>query len=202
MGDRMRGVSRRVWTRVGEVASRRRGDDAGRQHRSCPEQPPEAVLDFLRHLGVAMCRAGDAADRVTVILEDVAKAFDARGVSFFVLPTGVFVRIEAGESSRVDFAPGGNRPLRLDQVDDLYRLIDDIRHAKVTVEEANAQLGRLLAAPAAVPELGAGARHRRPHGRSRPAAQPDRDAPCPCTSASVCSSALSACGRNASTWSR
>ena len=85
------------------------------------------MLDFLRQLGVAMCRAGDSADRVTIILEDVATAYAAHGVSFFVLPTGVFVRIEAGESSRVDFAPGGYDPLRLDQIDALYRLIDDIR---------------------------------------------------------------------------
>ena len=61
-----------------------------------PEQPPEAVLDFLRRLGVAMSRAGDSADRVTLILDDVATAYAAHGVSFFVLPTGVFVRIEAG----------------------------------------------------------------------------------------------------------
>ena len=73
------------------------------------EEPPEDVLDFLRQLGVTMCRAGDAADRVTLILDDVAHAYAAHGVSFFVLPTGVFVRIDTGPSSRVDFAPGAVR---------------------------------------------------------------------------------------------
>ena len=111
-----------------------------------PEQPPEAVLDLLRRLGVAMNQAGDSADRVTLILDDVATAYAAKGVSFFVLPTGVFVRIEAGDSSRVDFAPGGNVPLRLDQVDALYRLIDDIRHAKLSVTEAKDRLVSLLVA--------------------------------------------------------
>lgn len=104
------------------------------------EQPPEEVLDFLRRLGVAMCRAGDAADRVTAILEDVAEAYAARRVSFFVLPTGVFVRIGADRSTRVDFAPGGNDPLRLDQIDALYRLVDDIRQVKPSVHDAAERL--------------------------------------------------------------
>jgi uncharacterized membrane protein YjjP (DUF1212 family) len=116
-----------------------------------PEQPPEAVLDFLRRLGVAMCRAGDPVDRVTLILDDVARSYDATGVSFFVLPTGVFVRIGTGDSSRVDFAPGTNAPLRLDQVDELYRLIDDIRHAKVTVSEAGDRLDALISAAPRLP---------------------------------------------------
>jgi uncharacterized membrane protein YjjP (DUF1212 family) len=116
-----------------------------------PEQPPEDVLDLLRRLGVAMCRAGDPVDRVTLILEDVARAYGAQGVSFFVLPTGVFVRIDAGGASRVDFAPGSNAQLRLDQIDELYRLVDDIRRARATVDQAEDRLERLLAAPPRLP---------------------------------------------------
>ena len=114
-------------------------------------QPPEAVLDLLRRLGVAMCRAGDPVDRVGLILEDVALAYDTTGVSFFVLPTGVFVRVEAGGWSRVDFAPGGGQPLRLDQIDMLYRLIDDIRQGGATTDEA---ASRLLALEASAPRFG------------------------------------------------
>lgn len=110
------------------------------------EEPPDAVLDFLRQLGVAMCRAGDSADRVTAILDDVARAYAAHGVSFFVLPTGVFVRIETADSSRVDFAPGGYDPLRLDQIDALYRLIDDIRQLRLPVTDAAARLAALVVA--------------------------------------------------------
>ena len=116
------------------------------------EQPAEAVLDLLRHLGVAMVRAGDPVDRVTVILEDVARTYAARGVRFFVLPTGVFVRIETGEeTSQVDFAPASSSQLRLDQVDALYRLVDDIRHAKVSVGEATDRLDDLLASQPRMP---------------------------------------------------
>lgn len=116
-----------------------------------PEQPPDEVLDLLRHLGVAMQRAGDAADRVTLILEDVATAYAASGVRFFVLPTGVFVRIEAGDQARVDFEPTVGAPLRLDQVDALYRLIDDIRRAKVNASDATVRLRHLLTARPRLP---------------------------------------------------
>jgi uncharacterized membrane protein YjjP (DUF1212 family) len=146
VADRVQGVRRRVWGRVGAIAARHTAAEQPVAP-TVPEQPPEAVLEFLRHLGVAMCRAGDSADRVTLILTDVAAAYDAHQVSFFVLPTGVFVRIDAGESSRVDFAPGAVAPLRLDQVDELYRLIDDIRHAKATVEQGGSRLAAILEAP-------------------------------------------------------
>ena len=155
MGD----ARRRLWTRVSEVAAERLAPERP-DPPQVPEQPPDAVLDFLRRLGVAMNRAGDSADRVTLILDDVANAYAARGVSFFVLPTGVFVRIEAGDASRVDFAPGDNRALRLDQVDALYRLIDDIRHAKLSVSEASDRLAEVIVArprfPAWVRVIGSG----------------------------------------------
>jgi uncharacterized membrane protein YjjP (DUF1212 family) len=143
-------VGRRIWTRVAQTAARHLAAEQPPAP-TVPEQPPEAVLDFLRRLGVAMCRAGDPVDRVTLILEDVAHSYGAPGVSFFVLPTGVFVRIETGETSRVDFAPGSSLPLRLDQVEELYRLIDDIRHARLMVSEASNRLERLLVAPPRLP---------------------------------------------------
>lgn len=110
-----------------------------------PEQPPEEVLDLLRLLGVAMNSAGDSTDRIALILGDVAKTFAAAGVKFFVLPTGVFVRIQVGETSRVDFAPGSPTTLRLDQIDALYRLIDDIRRATLSVGAARARLDEVMA---------------------------------------------------------
>jgi uncharacterized membrane protein YjjP (DUF1212 family) len=111
-----------------------------------PEQPTEAVMHLLRHLGVALVRSGDPVDRVTVVLEDVASVYAAHGVRFFVFPTGVFVRIEAGDATHVDFAPASSRPLRLDQIDALYRLVDDIRHARLGVGEATTRLEALVVA--------------------------------------------------------
>lgn len=125
-----------------------------------PEQPPEVVLDLLRELGAALIRAGDAADRVTVILDDVARAYAARDVRFIVFPTGVFVRIGADDATRVDFAPAASTPLRLDQVDAVYRVVDDIRRGRLHAAEASRRLAELEAArprfPAGVRVLGMG----------------------------------------------
>jgi uncharacterized membrane protein YjjP (DUF1212 family) len=133
--------------RAGEAAARRIAAahaPAVRQEEVLPAQPPEAVLEVLRDLGAAMCRAGDAVDRIGLILDDVAIAFGAEGVRYFVLPTGLFVRIEAGGLSRVDFALAGGAPLRLDQVDDLYRLVHEIRLGRVDAEQARTRLDDLM----------------------------------------------------------
>ena len=139
-------MGRGARSRAAAIVSRRRGRQAAAPE-PVPAPPPEAVLELLRQLGIAMSRAGDAADRVTHILDEIATVYAATGVTFFVVPTGVFVRIDLGNSSRVDFEAGTSTPLRLDQVDALYRLIDDIRHAAVDVDGASRRLRDLMTAP-------------------------------------------------------
>ncbi|MDH2416281.1 threonine/serine exporter family protein [Nocardioides sp. CER19] len=132
---------RRTGRRAGIALHRRfSADGVTIEQIAPPPAIPEQLLALLRNLGVAMCEAGDAADRVTVILDDVAHAYAATGVRFFVLPTGVFVSIADGPRSRVDFAPSSNRTLRLDQIDELYRIVDDIRHHQLDVEGAATRL--------------------------------------------------------------
>ncbi|WP_243057795.1 threonine/serine exporter ThrE family protein [Nocardioides sp. SR21] len=134
-------------SRIDEIAQRALGDDTAISSR-IPDQAPEDVLELLRNLGAAMSRAQDNAERITQILDDVAKAYGAYGVSFFVLPTGIFVRIESGTSSRIDFAPTTSAgALRLDQIDQLYRIVDDIRHGALDVASASRRLEEMLAAP-------------------------------------------------------
>lgn len=136
--------TRRFWSRLAQFATA----EAGEAPEPVPDQPPEHVLDLLRRLGVALCQAGEAVDRVGAILEDVAAAYDARHVRFFVLPTGVFVRLEVGDGATIDFAPGSAEQLRLDQVDALYRLIDEIRRREIGADAARARLDELLASTA------------------------------------------------------
>lgn len=146
LGRRLRAGPRRARERLEEIAARAVAHEMALAE-PVPDQAPEAVLDLLRHLGAAMSQAQDNAERITQILDDVARAYGARGVRFFVLPTGIFVRIEAGSASRVDFAPSSTEQLRLDQIDELYRLIDDIRHGRIDVPTASSRLDALLAAP-------------------------------------------------------
>lgn len=145
-GGRWKRFRRRSLERLDQVVTQALGE-LPPEPEELPAQAPEEVLELLRRLGAAMSRAQDNAERITQILDDVAKAYGAIGVSFFVLPTGIFVRIESGAASHVDFAPSRPDPLRLDQIDRLYRLIDEIRHGLVDVPAATDRLDALLAAP-------------------------------------------------------
>ena len=101
--DRLSGPAHRLWVQVSRLVG---GAPAPQPTPTEPDAPPEEVLAVLRDLGVAMCRAGDAAERITSILDDVARTYGAHRVRFFVLPTGVFVRIATGDARRVDLATG------------------------------------------------------------------------------------------------
>lgn len=133
--------SRRFWSRVARFAA----SEAGETPAPLPDQPPTEVLDLLRRLGNALCKSGEAVDRVGRILEDVATAYGARGVRFFVFPTGVFVRLQTPDGHTIDFSPGTADQLRLDQIDALYRLVSEIRLRQVDVGTASSRLDQILA---------------------------------------------------------
>ena len=107
--------------------------------------PPADVLEMLRRLGGAMCDGGDAADYIAEHLEKIARAYDAGGVSFFVLPTGFFVRIDQGGVTRADFAPATGTPLRLDQIGALYTLVHQAERRQLRPAEVLERLDALLA---------------------------------------------------------
>src|SRR4029079_5021207 len=100
---RWQALRRRSLERLDQVATRALGEPAP-EHVPLQSQAPEAVLELLRRLGSALTRAQDNAERITQILDDVAKSYGAIGVNFFVLPTGLFVRITDGTASHIDFA--------------------------------------------------------------------------------------------------
>ncbi|MFE3191404.1 threonine/serine exporter ThrE family protein [Nocardia sp. NPDC059240] len=124
-----------------------------------PEEAPEPVeppvsqdlLDLLRHLGVALIRSGETTTRVQDILDDLARRYDVDEVHFFVLPTGVFVRVQDSRGSAVDLLEADSDTLRLDQIAALYRLIDDIKTHVPPPAEATAQLARILTSPQPTP---------------------------------------------------
>lgn len=145
--ERRRGRGR-FWSRIADFAA----GAAGEPPEPVRDQTPAAVLDLLRRLGVALCQSGEAVDRVGQILEEVALAYDARRVRFFVLPTGVFVRLETDEGANIDFQPGSADQLRLDQIDAVYRLVDQIRRRQIDAVSAGSEIDRILLSP---PRFGA-----------------------------------------------
>lgn len=112
-----------------------------------PPPPPEELVEFLRLAGLALCRGGDATGRVIEELQALAAAYGAEQVRFFVLPTGVFVRVGAGAAARVDFEPASGDPLRLDQIGALYAFVDHAKKKHVPPLEGSERIREILAAP-------------------------------------------------------
>src|SRR6266536_5771152 len=113
-----------------------------------PPPPPAELIDFLRQVGVALCQAGDATSRIEGEMADLADAYGVPDVHFFVVPTGVFVRIGAEYPvSTVDFAPAELGTLRLDQIGRLYDLIERARLTRMPPAEGVARLAEIRAEP-------------------------------------------------------
>lgn len=110
------------------------------------EEPPVSadLLDLLRHLGVALISSGETTGQVQRILDDLAHRYDAEEVHFFVLPTGIFVRVHDSRGTAVDLLEASVDTLRLDQIAALYKLIDKIKRTVPPPTEATAALAQIL----------------------------------------------------------
>ncbi|HZR49014.1 MAG TPA: threonine/serine exporter family protein [Streptosporangiaceae bacterium] len=115
------------------------------------EPSASGLTNLLRLLGTALCMSGEATSRVAAHLDDVAKAYGVSGVRFFVLPTGVFVRITQHGVTAIDFAPASGGTLRLDQISAVYDLLATVKDSgsphQPAPEEAARQIGKIFEAP-------------------------------------------------------
>ncbi|MBP2188323.1 threonine/serine ThrE exporter family protein [Nocardia goodfellowii] len=120
-----------------------------------PEEPPVSadLLDLLRRIGVALIGAGETTNRVQALLDELARRYGAQGVHFFVLPTGVFVRIQDARGSAVDMLGASIGTLRLDQIAELYRLLDRVKEKLPPPTEVTAALGDILDSKPRAPVL-------------------------------------------------
>jgi uncharacterized membrane protein YjjP (DUF1212 family) len=108
--------------------------------------PPEHLLEFLRRYGVALCLAGESVSRIPEEMSALADAYGVGHIECLVIPTGVFVKVPSAGGMLVDFANADGPPLRLDQVDSLYQLIDRVKAAPIPPAEGIAAIGRILTA--------------------------------------------------------
>jgi uncharacterized membrane protein YjjP (DUF1212 family) len=100
------------------------------------------LINLLRLLGTALCMSGEATSRVAAHLDHVADAYGVHGARFFVLPTGVFVRLPYAGEAIVDFAPSAGNTLRLDQISAVYEVLAE---AKTGHPEPEALARRIIA---------------------------------------------------------
>lgn len=108
---------------------------------AAPEPAAETdVADFLVALGEAMVDAGDPVTHVRASLERVANQLGTEGTEVVVLATALFVSVPGSTSTHTAVASAGGRRLRLDQVDDLFRLVDDAEAGAVDALDGLARL--------------------------------------------------------------
>jgi uncharacterized membrane protein YjjP (DUF1212 family) len=105
------------------------------------------LTNLLRLLGVALCMCSEATSRVAAHLDDVAIAYGVHGARFFVLPTGVFVRLPDGGEVIVDFAPAAGITLRLDQISAVYDLLAEAKAGHSSPDKLAGQVVTILESP-------------------------------------------------------
>jgi uncharacterized membrane protein YjjP (DUF1212 family) len=91
-------------------------------------------------LGTAMVAAGDAVDLIEGSLGRLVAAYGAAGVQIALLPTSLFIQTGTSDSAYVQFSSQVAPPLRLDQIDGLYRLVRQLERAEFSVSAGLDQL--------------------------------------------------------------
>jgi uncharacterized membrane protein YjjP (DUF1212 family) len=92
-------------------------------------------------LGITMVAAGDAVDVIEGSLRRIVAAYGVAGLQIALLPTSLFVQAGEGDNAHVQFSSQVVPPLRLDQIDGLYRLVRQLERAGLTVSEGRRELG-------------------------------------------------------------
>jgi uncharacterized membrane protein YjjP (DUF1212 family)/uncharacterized membrane protein YjjB (DUF3815 family) len=111
------------------------------------EGPDPATLDFLLELGRALVDAGDAINHVQETLEEVAAVHGAREVGIVVMPTALFISVPGRDGVQTEVAGAGVAPLRLDQVEEVFRVVAAARTGGLGPTAGLVALARARTAP-------------------------------------------------------
>ena len=95
-----------------------------------------AVRDLLVQLGVAMSAAGDSVDAIDSTMRSIVAAYGVEHVEVAVLPTSLMVSTGLGTSTQIQIGVPQGRPLRFDQVAELYSVVRLASSASVSPGEA------------------------------------------------------------------
>ncbi|MFI1238846.1 threonine/serine exporter ThrE family protein [Nocardia salmonicida] len=136
-------------TRVTRAIAKIREEYAKAAPRPTEREPvdppvPADLLNLLCRIGVALVGAGETSARVQVILDKLSRRYGTDNIHFMVLPTAVFVRVRTDESSAIDMLDARVGTLPLDQIDGLYRLIDQIEQDAPPPRQASMDLDKIL----------------------------------------------------------
>ena len=110
------------------------------------EEQTRTLVQLMADVGSAMNAAGDATTYIRRSLERIGYVYGLRNLGVFVVPTLLLLRYGA---DRVTFVDLSSRPLdlRLDQVSDIYRLVDEVEQGNVGPAEGLTRLQEALHKP-------------------------------------------------------
>jgi len=107
----------------------------------------DAEREFLVRLGAGMVVAGDSIDEVGHRLARVADRRGVEEMSVLVLPTALLVQTGHGATTHVEFNAFPNEQVRLDQIGELYSLLDRAEEPGLDADEGISETHRILAMP-------------------------------------------------------
>ncbi len=109
------------------------------------------LLTFLLELGEALVDAGDAVNSVGETLHAVARTQGLADVGVIVLPTAIIVSVPGEDNVQTDVTSAGSSPLRLDQVEALFHVVDAARLGAMEPAWGRARLAEIRASRSPVP---------------------------------------------------
>ncbi|MGB0114934.1 MAG: threonine/serine exporter family protein [Ilumatobacteraceae bacterium] len=110
-----------------------------------------ATLQFLVELGDALLDAGDAVGHVEATVRRVATANGIEGLGILVLPSSLVLSLHDGTSVLTEVSANTSKLLRLDQIDDVLRLVRSAEYREIDALEARRELQRIRTNPPASP---------------------------------------------------
>lgn len=113
---------------------------------SDPLPPAQAAVEqeLLVSLGKAMTVSGESIDEIGYRLEAIAEARGVTGLSILVLPSALMIQTAHGADTRVKLETFDSKQARLDQVSDLYGVINRVDDPGVDAAEAISDLERIM----------------------------------------------------------
>jgi uncharacterized membrane protein YjjP (DUF1212 family) len=106
------------------------------------EQAP-AIREFLIGIAEAMSLSEESVDVVAERLRRIARAYGQHGSEFIIMPTVVLIQTDGVVQARVLTRTSGRKPLRFDQIAELYRIVREAEKGAIEPLDGIAQLNAM-----------------------------------------------------------
>lgn len=125
--------------------------DPGMQWRPPSASDRSAALRLIIELGEALIDAGDAVNTVEHTMRSLAGVYGIEELNVMVVPTALIVSAPGVDEATTEVKSAGWRSLRLDQIDDIVRLVNATERGEFSVAQGRAELERIRTSTSPIP---------------------------------------------------